>query len=392
MNDYESIINKIPIKYDMVSSFLFSGLLLGILLSIVIFTKNHKKFQPLYLLNSLIILILITNVDFYLCYTGLVKLAPWVFNSTEIAVLLIGPIFFFFLQSLLTGKKISIRKKWVHFIPPIFYFLTQIGYYFQNNLVKIQYYTDAYNLSNNAQSPRPTGWLYLSQLFNNFFIWLVTGSAVLYAILSFNLIRKYRLNIKKDDTNSFTNKESFSRNLIILFTITFFVVFVIFFSSENDQKEYIVGLNTTFLLYVVAFFVLYESQYFSSSWLFEKYRTSGLTTRTNEILQRTDLYLKETKYYLNNDCSLPNLSKQLNIPANYISQAIHELTGKNFNEFINELRIEVSKTRLTNEDFKHLNLEGIGTSVGFNSKTTFYTSFKKCTGMTPAQYMKTHNS
>lgn len=392
MNEYESIINQIHIKHDLISSFLFSGLFLGILLSLVILTKNHKKFQPLYLLNSLIILIIITNADFYLCYTGLVKFAPWIFNSTEIAVLLIGPIFFFFLQSLLTGKKISIRKKWMHLMLPIFYFFTQIGYHVQNNLVKLNYYLDAYNLSNNIKTPSPTDWLYLSQLFNNFFIWLVIGSAIVYAILSFDLIRKYRFNLKKTNNNSFTDKEAFSRNLIILFTITFFVVFVIFFSSENDQKEYIVGLTTTFVLYIVAFFVLHESQYFNSSWLFEKYRTSGLNTRTNEIFQKTNLYLKESQYYLNNDCSLPNLSKQLTIPANYISQSIHESTGKNFNEFINELRVEVSKERLTDADFKHLNLDGIGTSVGFNSKTSFYNSFKKCTGMTPAQYIKTYNS
>ena len=43
---------------------------------------------------------------------------------------------------------------------------------------------------------------------------------------------------------------------------------------------------------------------------------------------------------------------------------------------------------LQNNEFINYNIEIIGLESGFNSKTSFFTTFKKVTGMTPNQYKK----
>ena len=56
----------------------------------------------------------------------------------------------------------------------------------------------------------------------------------------------------------------------------------------------------------------------------------------------------------------------------------------NFTIFVNEYRINQAKELIVTD--KHLKLESIGYACGFNSKSTFYSAFKKITGMTPAQF------
>jgi AraC-like DNA-binding protein len=46
---------------------------------------------------------------------------------------------------------------------------------------------------------------------------------------------------------------------------------------------------------------------------------------------------------------------------------------------------------LLSEEAKQLDMFGIAIRAGFNSRTTFYASFKKATGITPTEYMKVHS-
>jgi AraC-like DNA-binding protein len=66
---------------------------------------------------------------------------------------------------------------------------------------------------------------------------------------------------------------------------------------------------------------------------------------------------------------------------------LNEHLNKSFTDFINELRIEVSKEYLVTKG--NLTIESIGYESGFNSKSTFFKAFKKFTGITPLQYQKT---
>jgi len=48
----------------------------------------------------------------------------------------------------------------------------------------------------------------------------------------------------------------------------------------------------------------------------------------------------------------------------------------------------LAKELLIHEEYKNYTITSIGLESGFNSKSTFYATFKKHTGFTPAAYQK----
>jgi AraC-like DNA-binding protein len=71
-----------------------------------------------------------------------------------------------------------------------------------------------------------------------------------------------------------------------------------------------------------------------------------------------------------------------------VSRLINAHAGVNFNTFVNQYRIEAAKQYLTSDQAEKLSYEGIATTVGFRSKSTFYRSFKEMTGQTPGAYRR----
>jgi len=94
------------------------------------------------------------------------------------------------------------------------------------------------------------------------------------------------------------------------------------------------------------------------------------------------------KLYLDPALTLSVLSDKIGISIHELSYVLNNGLDKNFYQFINELRTEEAKSLLLSEDIKHLNMLGIAIRAGFNSKTTFYTTFKKATNLTPKEYIK----
>ncbi len=99
-------------------------------------------------------------------------------------------------------------------------------------------------------------------------------------------------------------------------------------------------------------------------------------------------HISENKPYLNPDLSLRDLASQIDIHPNHLSWILNNSIGKNFNEFINQYRIEAFKSNAKAHENKNLTIEGLAYESGFNSKTVFNTYFKRETGLTPRQFLK----
>ena len=80
------------------------------------------------------------------------------------------------------------------------------------------------------------------------------------------------------------------------------------------------------------------------------------------------------------------MAKELNVPKHILSQYMNDRLNKSFSTFINELRVEKAKEFLRTKT--NLTIESIGYESGFNSKSTFFTAFKKFTEQTPSEYQK----
>jgi len=99
----------------------------------------------------------------------------------------------------------------------------------------------------------------------------------------------------------------------------------------------------------------------------------------------------DEKLYLDPSLTLSALSDKIGINTHELSYVLNNGVGKNFYQFINELRTEEAKSLLLSEDTKHLDMFGVAIRAGFNSKTTFYTTFKKATKLTPKEYIKANS-
>jgi adenylate cyclase len=126
-----------------------------------------------------------------------------------------------------------------------------------------------------------------------------------------------------------------------------------------------------------------------------KLKKSGTSTLDEEtatsFLNRLHDFIDQKSPYLNPALSLRSLAEQIEIHPNQLSWLLNEKVGKNFNEFINQLRVEYFKKLAIDPANSHISLIGLAYESGFNSKTVFNTAFKKTTGMTPKEYQKSQS-
>jgi len=98
--------------------------------------------------------------------------------------------------------------------------------------------------------------------------------------------------------------------------------------------------------------------------------------------------INNQRLYQNPELSLTDLAKKLETNASIISKAINQGFQMNFNDFINNFRIEAVKKCFENNEHKKSTLLGIAFDCGFNSKATFNRAFKKNTGLSPKDFIK----
>lgn len=115
-------------------------------------------------------------------------------------------------------------------------------------------------------------------------------------------------------------------------------------------------------------------------------KTRKTFSKTNSYFQRLENLIKLGKIYRNPCLTLSSTAKDLGISACYLSSIVNSLLNKSFIDFINEYRIEDVKCNLLSKKYSQYTIVSIGLESGFNSKSAFYSAFKKHTGLTPLQY------
>ena len=108
------------------------------------------------------------------------------------------------------------------------------------------------------------------------------------------------------------------------------------------------------------------------------------------VLAQVKVQMETQRPWLEPDLTLEQLAAQLRLRPKLLSQAINAGLGQNFFEFINTYRIEEAKRLLTDPADKKVTVLEVLYAVGFNSKSSFNTVFKKQTGLTPSEFKKTN--
>ncbi|BDD03947.1 helix-turn-helix domain-containing protein [Aureibacter tunicatorum] len=101
-------------------------------------------------------------------------------------------------------------------------------------------------------------------------------------------------------------------------------------------------------------------------------------------------YMQEKEPYLDSSLTVQKLGIQLKIPPKELSSLINQHIGTHFFDFINQYRVKKAMEILKETSASKRTIQEVMYDVGFNSKNSFNTAFKKYTNLTPTQYRKRH--
>lgn len=301
-------------------------------------------------------------------------------------VLVIGPVVYFYIQSLLNPKFQFLKKDWIHFIPGLLYLLYSLIVFVTDKLILDEYYFYADGRDKDLKT-----WYQL----------LGVASMVYYLILS---LKKY-LSYKKliFDVVSYADSILFRWIQNFLLALLSLLIFRVIFFFSNPQWEEFGSHFWYFLCFSFVLFYISISGYSQALKSSYKLMTSidnaevfeeeeKLNSNNKEIDQwknQISSLLERDKIYENPQLTLSDVAERLNTTSKNISTSVNLGFEMNFNDLINYYRIEAVKQKIIEKEHLTTTLLGIALDAGFNSKATFNRAFKKSTGLTPKAYIDT---
>ncbi|MDX1350824.1 MAG: helix-turn-helix domain-containing protein, partial [Putridiphycobacter sp.] len=115
----------------------------------------------------------------------------------------------------------------------------------------------------------------------------------------------------------------------------------------------------------------------------------GVSAETKKEIVAGLEKLEEELYFLRQDCTAYNVAKKLKTNTSYLSKIVNHHYQKNFNTYINDLRIKYAILRLKNDkSFRAFAIQSIAEEVGYKSADSFVKYFKAETGLNPSFYIK----
>ena len=114
--------------------------------------------------------------------------------------------------------------------------------------------------------------------------------------------------------------------------------------------------------------------------------------KIDENFESSLLLFEEKELFLNPKVSLNDLVIELNSNRTIVSNYINRSRAKNFNQYINELRINYLLKRFVDEPtIKKYTIDALAEETGFNSRKTFSDAFLEHTGFRPSNYIKNNS-
>ena len=323
----------------------------------------------------------------------------------------IGPVIFFYVQSLLNPTFRFGKNEWLHLLPGIVYLLFCSVIFVTDQILLHQYYFLA-----SQQDPDFDLWYQLAGFI----------SMVLYFLVSLRYYDLYRSIIVQAISYAEVVMFRWVKNFLLAFLLMLVLRLVFFIAGLLPIFSNLAytGPWWEYFSFAIIFYYIAITGYSNTIVSKVPFRlnlignkqilffTESTTTDENsvfeeaEIVEQTGTLKKEDSYLVNEwkfkilqlverekayqdaELSLLQMAKQLKTNPTILSKVINQGFGKNFNDFVNHYRIEAVKEKLQAGEQKTQTLLGIAYDCGFNSKATFNRAFKKATGASPKEWME----
>ncbi|MEY3348747.1 MAG: hypothetical protein RLY46_786 [Bacteroidota bacterium] len=380
-----------------------------ILLSILISIFNGSANKNAYLLSAYFIIFSIYPLTYY--YTFYSKndfILAIIFYQFSPLYFVAGPLLHFYIKGTLRDK---IEWKWIHLLhllPFIVSFINVIPYLFSSFSHKLEIahliHQDAENLKKleyNWFIPKTIG-LILRPVF--------VGTYIIEGFYQIYRAKKYYLQESKQF-------QLIIRWLYVLLIISSAFMIIYGYSGniarQNDIKtafsiiekiNYIIGgLFIVFPISILIFpQILYgipiRERIRSKNPVKEPLSTKKYISESNKnhesfkiLSNRIIEYFDNEMPYLKQDFSLTELAAALNCPQHHISYCFSDFLEISFTKLRASRRVEHAKTLLLKGVTKKYSMEKVAAMSGFSSRSTFFSTFKEFTGLTPTEFIEESN-
>lgn len=357
----------------MIEIIIWVGFSQSLFAAIIVIAKKNASISDKILAGWLSLL----AIEFFTCIIDYKVFGAPLLSSS---FLLFNPAFYLYIKSL-TDKKFNLKPiQLLHLLPFVTFEI--LAYVFQEIIY----------LSNFFKDNQTLGFRFAFGL-ANLISWIV------YNYLSFKALYKHRKNIFQEFSN-LQNQKALGWAVFIfvfynLYCLSAFIIGItVIVVDQRPLLPHIYNYSALlFLIYILGFYGLRQKDIYPKELKNEnedshenKYSNSILTLKQKSIIKEKIIqYFANEKPYLKPDFNMTILAKEINFPKYQITEVLNTDLGSNFFSFVNKYRVEAVKNMLDDAENK-FSIEAIGYECGFNSKSSFFTVFKKVTGMTPLQY------
>ncbi len=301
---------------------------------------------------------------------------------------LLGPVIYFYVRNLLQPQFRLRLRDGIHFIPAALYLLYSLVVFVVDVLIRDEYYFYA------------DGWDM------DLDIWYqVTGLVMLTGYVGFSMVAYNQYRRKIFDEVSYAETVLFGwvrRFLLALLLIVF--LRMLFFVVSPEMGDFSVKWWYYFMFGALAYYIGLAGYGQSVSALVgvQVRRNEGVkierksepetevkeekAIELSELAARIVALMEGEELYTNPGLTLTDVAQRLETTSKQVSTVVNQSLQLNFNDFVNQYRVEAVKKRIEQGEHHQYTLLSIALDCGFNSKSTFNRVFKKWTGSTPLQF------
>ena len=364
--------------YDLITASVF---ILNIFVAGIFFIKNFKVSLTHKLISCILFLLLIRTFSIHLYLSKEVINFPHFLLVSHVVSRIALPIIFLMLVFEVYQRKF----KWYdafHFVPALLFVANFWSFYSKSASEKLELIHQMY------KGGYESIWSEGSFLPDNFTFILRTTPFIVYVIAMGIILFASKKSLKL----SSSLKDFFTALLLYLSLNLISVILsdVLYLSNKNSVYETnSIGFITTFFMLTYFFFIpnfMYHPYFVKKKRDRIAQNNAHLKSATYTHLEKIEQYFNLHKSFLNPDYTITQLEREIKIPARQISKAIKLIRNQNFNQFLNEYRINYLVQHISVETAMKTNFQDLAYQVGFNSVNNFYAHFKNYVGCTPKTY------
>ncbi len=360
------------------SLFVDAGLIAGIILCMIITAGQlllKRKDQKNYLIaiNTFLVAVYQFSVIFYV-FSGLENwydIYPWVYTIGRFALFVAAPFYYFFFKSLPQRDFTFYPRQLLHLIIPVAVTIALVIFadYPANPGVPPREYKD-------FLYSQP-GIFYNLSLFSD-----------LYGLAYFFTILVYYIHLFR------RSKEERQKNLMTVIIFSMIIIVPLFpYVIFGSRIEWFYDLFQLRFAILACYLILLSQRYpfLLNIIKLEAYREFYLKSSienayAERVFSSLEQIMNEEKLFTDNELTIKKTAERLKVSTIQLSEVLNIYHRKTFSQYVKEKRLNYSLSLLAERT--ELSVLDIALECGFNSKSSYYSSFKEMIGEPPLQYRK----